>query len=193
MTQDQLPPQDAQPAPAMELLDGDATQAPAAGSSRLVKVARGAMYGTVMLAAVALLAVNAVPELANYASFVPEKDRGGACHAAMAGGSHCTTLDNVSFDSPCCASKAMARFNCQQIQSGGCCPASGESAADEALVATTAASCCAASGCPLGDAVAEDDQPIDAGSLLASADEPADEQPGEEGNELTPDDNDVEE
>ena len=193
MTPEQLPlpAHDAQPAPTMELLEGDATQAPAAGSSRLIKIARGAMYGMLLLAATALLAVSAVPELARYASFVPEQD-GGACHAATAGGIHCTTLDQVSVDSPCCVSKLMASFNCDAIANGD--GSSGAAAKEESLVAAAEASGCSASGgCPFSDAVAEDDQPIDAGALLAAADEPVTEQPAEDAAELKTEDAAVEE
>lgn len=213
MTQEQLPSTESALEPAMELLDGDATAAPAAGPSLLTKIARGTMYGTVLLAATALLAVSAVPELANYATFVPEKERGGC--GAMGSSGHCTTLDTVNFDSPCCAAKAAMA---SATEAGGCCPLSGDATeGTEAVLASTDgadSSCCAtlsrasllASGaqgaccteedtCPLKGSVATVDEPIDAASLLvaATAEEPADQQPAEQGTELEPNQDEVKE
>lgn len=189
MTREKLPPQDpATSEPAMELLDGEASATTAHGPSWFFKLARGTAYGVVILGATALLAVSAVPELARYATFLPEQ--GASCNAATGGS--CTTLDKVSFDSPCCSNAAMAVATVEE--SSSCCPfssadnaeavlasAEGVSScctkASESVVALTSAdapaacclsgaSCSAGDGCP--QAVAAD-EPIDAGSLFAAA------------------------
>lgn len=202
MTQDQYPPSEPEPAEsAMEIVDGDAIPASASGPSLIGRLARGAMYGVVLIAATALLAVSAVPELANYATFVPEKD-GSACHASRIGS--CTTIDQVSFDESSCASTTAVA-----AEAAGCCSKS-VSAAEASLVSAdkSTPSCCAsisrtsllaksaeAPSCCLDNETQTAEQPIDAASLLAEAtgDQPVDEQGGEQRSELEPDDNEVEE
>lgn len=209
MTEQQIPSDDMNAAePAMELLGGDATAASTAGPSLIMRLVRGTLFGLVLLTASALLAVSAVPELGRYVAFGSEGS-GASCAFS---GSACTTLDNVNFDSPCCATKGMAA----SAEASGCCPLSA-AAGTEAVAAldeTAPGSCCATLSrtallkasadkpaccessekcCPAADAVAAPEEPIDAGSLLVTADQPADEQSGEEPAELTPDGNHVEE
>jgi len=211
MTEQQLPSNDHTSAePAMELLGGDATAASTAGPSLMMKLVRGTLFGVVLLGATALLAVSAVPELGRYLTFGSSGD-GSSCALS---GSACTTLDKVNFDSPCCATKAVAT----SAEGSGCCPlssaactdavaATGESAGGACcatlsraslLKASAEKSACCASGekcCPAADAVAGSEEPIDAGSLLAVSAEqkPLQEQSAEQGSELSPEGNQVEE
>lgn len=190
MTEQHLPSDENTPAePGMELLGGDATAASTAGPSLMMKVVRGALFSVVLLTASALLAVSAVPELGRYVAFGSAGD-GASCPLS---GSACTTLDKVSFDSPCCATKAAAANS----EGDGCCPSSA-AACTEAVAAKDEAaggSCCATLSraallkasagksaccesdekcCATADAVAASDEPIDAGSLLAiSPEQPA--------------------
>lgn len=194
MTQQQFSSGDNIPAePAMELLGGDATAASTAGPSLLMKVARGTLFGVVLLGATALLAVSAVPELGRYLAFGGEGS-GASCAAR---GAACTTLDKVKFDSPCCATQSVAATE----GASGCCldaaasEASGLLAADEvagsccatlsraALLKASAdkGACCeSAGGCCLTAGALAADEPIDAGSLLAASPEQESAEPGSE-------------
>jgi hypothetical protein len=209
MTDQQLPSDDHTPAePAMELLGGDAAAAETVRPSLMLKVLRGAVFGMVLLTASALLAVSAVPELGRYVTF----GSAGESASCPLSSSACTTLDKVSFDSPCCATKDAA-----SAEGSGCCPLSA-AACTETVAATdegAAGSCCATlsrasllkaseeksacceSGekcCPAAEAVAAA-EPIDAGSLLAVAPEqqPLAEPSAGQGAELTADDGQAEE
>jgi hypothetical protein len=183
MTDQQLP-SDAPSAgePTMELLGGDATAASAAGPSLVMKLVRGTLFGVVLLTTSALLAVSAVPELGRYLTFGSAGDSASCALSASA----CTTLDKVNFDSPCCATQAVAA----SAEGSACCPLSA-GACTEAVAAgdEAAGSCCATLSraalltasadkpaccessekcCPAAVAAEE---PIDAGSLLAIGDE----------------------
>jgi hypothetical protein len=215
MTQQQLPSDDDSPVePTMELLGGDATAARTAGPSLFLKLARGTLFGVVLLTASALLAVSAVPQLGRYLTL--GGDASGASCAA--GGAACTTLDKVNFDAPCCATQSVAA----STEASGCCLDATAVDADGLLASEGAAgSCCAtlsraallkasadapaccsessvaacaSSGgtCPAAQQIAAGDEPIDASSLLATSQPPADEENGEEQAELAPDDNSVE-
>lgn len=201
MTQQRPSDDPTAPEPAMELLDGDATAASPAGPSWMMKLARGTLYGVVLLGATALLAVSAVPELANYASFVPDR-KGESCAASL--GSACTTIDQVSFESAeaasalptCCplseAPDAEGVLATSESGTKSCC--STLSRASLLTAAQAPPACCeSAESCSLTGEVAVLDEPIDAGSLLATAEQPADQQSGEDGAELAPDDHEVEE
>lgn len=125
--------------PTMELLDGAEAAAPAS-SSLAAKLARGSLYGVLLLSASALLAVSAVPELANYATFIPDDRPETACHLSSGG---CATLDLASLQSvkgsPCCPlSRAM-------VSKSGC-SRSCESSETLAAVSTDGPSCCEEGG-----------------------------------------------
>ncbi len=101
--------------PAMELLDG-AEQAIAPRRPVLGRLVRGGLYGVLLLSASALLAISAVPELANYATFIPDTKAGSQC------GSHasaCTALNVAKLEqyqgSPCSTLAAG-----QSAMAGGC-------------------------------------------------------------------------
>ncbi|MEZ6050051.1 MAG: hypothetical protein R3C02_01480 [Planctomycetaceae bacterium] len=84
--------------PSMELLDGAEPGNPPR-RSLLGRVFRGTLYGVMLLSASALLAISAVPELANYATVIPDVKTKSHCSAKSA----CTALNVATFENtPCC-------------------------------------------------------------------------------------------
>lgn len=124
--------------PTMELLEG-AEAAPAGRSSLAARVVRGSLYGVVLLSATALLAISAVPELANYVSFIPDDRAQGTCHLSAGSAGSCATLDVAKLENikgtPCCASSAVA------LEESGCAKSKQQCEA-VATVSTETAACC---------------------------------------------------
>ena len=127
--------------PTMELLEG-AEAAPAGRSSLAARAVRGSLYGVLLLSATALLAISAVPELANYVSFIPDDRAQGTCHLSAGSAGTCATLDVAALKNiegtPCCASSAVA------LKESGCAQSKQQCAAVATVSAETAA-CCAKS------------------------------------------------
>jgi hypothetical protein len=123
--------------PTMELLEG--AEAAPARSSLSARVVRGSLYGVLLLSATALLAISAVPELANYVSFIPDDRAQGTCHLSAGAAGTCATLDVAALKNiegtPCCASAAVA------LEESGCAHSKQQSAA-VAAVSAEAAGCC---------------------------------------------------
>jgi hypothetical protein len=124
--------------PTMELLEG-AEAAPAARSSLAARVVRGSLYGVLLLSGSALLAISAVPELANYVSFIPDDRASGTCHLSAGSAGTCATLDVAALKNiegtPCCASAAVA------LEGSGCAKSQSQCEAF-AAVAAEAGGCC---------------------------------------------------
>ena len=124
--------------PTMELLDG-AEASPPVVRSRFSRVARGALYGVLMLSATTLLAISAVPELASYVPFIPDDRAQDSC--ALSSG-HCTTLDVAALKntkgSPCCPLESAVAF---EEEEGGCSKSCDHSES-LASVSADAPSCC---------------------------------------------------
>ncbi|MBX3437818.1 MAG: hypothetical protein KF861_10030 [Planctomycetaceae bacterium] len=125
--------------PTMELLDGAQAPTPTC-CSMTGRIARGMLYGVLLLSGTSLLAISAVPELTNYLSFLPGGQEKGTCH--LSSGS-CTALDVAalpSFEgSPCCPLSAA------MVRSEGC-SSSCQDAAAVAGVSGDSPACCQKSG-----------------------------------------------
>ncbi len=136
--QDFQQPFDTPDEPAMELMGGDATDATPATSSLLSRVVRGTVYGTMILAGTALLAVSAVPDLARYAAFIPDGTKSTSTCSASRGG--CSALNAADLY---CDKYGPSESDEQAValSSEGCggCPLS------QAALMTEGGSCCSAS------------------------------------------------
>ncbi len=137
--------------PTMELLDG-AEQAPPAQRPVLGRLVRGGLYSVLLLSASALLAISAVPELANYATFIPDTAGSSSCTSRTAA---CTALNVARLEgyegSPCSVAAA------QKMLAGGCSRSCGDES--ETLASVSAGAACCEDECPLAAVKAGEESP----------------------------------
>ncbi len=120
--------------PTMELLEGAESAAP---SQRSIpgRLLRGSLYGVLLLSASALLAISAVPELANYATFIPDTKAGYQCSSQSGS---CSAMNVAALQgSPCCPNSEAA------VASASGCSSSCDKSELLASVAAGLKSCCA--------------------------------------------------
>jgi len=115
--------------PTMELLEGAEQAAP----SLMRRLVRGSLYGVLLLSATTLLAISAVPELANYATFIPDTKVDYQCSSQSSG---CCGMKLAAYEDTPCSSHAEA------VASAGGCSSSCEEAEMLAKVAAGLKSCC---------------------------------------------------
>lgn len=123
--------------PSMELLDGAEPGNPTR-RSMFGQILRGTLYGLILLSASALLAISAVPDLANYATFIPDTKTQSHCGSYR---SACTALNVASLkDTPCCLESE------KNVASAGGCTSSCQKAEMLASIAAGLKSCCSTAG-----------------------------------------------